>query len=118
VLATYVHPHFGRWPAVTTRRHGRGRVTYVGTVPDQHLAAALATWATPAPVHGWADLPASVTVATGVASDGRRVHTVHNWSWQPCTAAAPVPLADALSEEQWEAGAAVGLGPWDVRVLV
>ncbi|MDQ0957349.1 hypothetical protein QFZ66_001227 [Streptomyces sp. B4I13] len=27
VLVEYNHRHFGRWPAVTTRRHGRGRVT-------------------------------------------------------------------------------------------
>ncbi|MEY9966902.1 beta-galactosidase GanA [Streptacidiphilus sp. MAP12-16] len=42
VLADYDHPHFGRWPAVTTRRHGAGRVTCVGTVPGRELACALA----------------------------------------------------------------------------
>ena len=39
---SYEHPHFGRWPAVTTRIHGQGRITNVGTVPDQALARALA----------------------------------------------------------------------------
>ena len=114
---TYDHPHFGRWPAVTTRRHGAGRVTYVGTVPGRELARALAVWLAPAPASGWQDLPDSVTVATGAAPDGRRVHVVHNWSWQPVTVQAPVDLSDALDGGAVPAGTSVELGAWDVRVL-
>ncbi len=45
VLARYVHPHLGRWAAVTTRESGAGRITVVGTVPDQQLAESLAALA-------------------------------------------------------------------------
>jgi beta-galactosidase len=117
VLAEYDHPHFGRWPAVTTRRHGAGRVTCVGTVPGRDLARALAAWLAPSPFSGWQGLPDSVTVATGTAPDGRRVHVVHNWSWQPATAQAPVDLTDALDGSVVPAGTPVRLGAWDVRVL-
>jgi hypothetical protein len=92
------HPHFGRWPAVTIRRHGAGRVTCVGTVPGRDLARALAVWLAPTPCSGWQGLPDSVTVATGTAPDGRRVHVVHNWSASPsgtsrraCRRARPAP---------------------------
>jgi beta-galactosidase len=118
VLATYEHPHFGRWPAVTTRRHGEGRVTYVGTVPGRDLARALAEWLAPAARSGWGDLPASVTATTGTSPDGRRVHIVHNWSWEPARSTVPVDLADALDGTALLAGAVLELGPWDVRVLV
>ncbi|MDX2546595.1 beta-galactosidase, partial [Streptomyces sp. WI04-05B] len=64
-LVTYDHPHFGRWPAVTTRRHGAGRVTYVGTVPGRDLARELASWLTPTARSVWGGLPASVTATTG-----------------------------------------------------
>ena len=37
-LARYEHPYLGEYAAVTTNRHGAGRVTYVGTVPDRTLA--------------------------------------------------------------------------------
>jgi len=117
VLAEYDHPHFRRWPAVTTRRHGAGRVTCVGTVPGRDLARALAAWLAPSPCSGWQGLPDSVTVATGTAPDGRRVHVVHNWSWQPATAQAPVDLTDALDGSVVPAGTPVRLGAWDVRVL-
>jgi beta-galactosidase len=117
-LVTYDHPHFGRWPAVTTRRHGAGHVTCVGTVPGRELAGALAEWLTPSARHPWRDLPASVTATTGTASDGRRVHIVHNWSWEPARVDAPADLTDVLSGTPLPAGAPFDLGPWDVRVFV
>ncbi|MGN9908817.1 beta-galactosidase trimerization domain-containing protein [Phytohabitans sp. LJ34] len=83
VLVQYDHPHFGRWPAVTTRRRGEGRVTYVGTVPGHALAQALARWLAAAPVSGWRDTARSVTATTATSPDGQRVHFVHNWSWGP-----------------------------------
>ncbi|MGW0580763.1 beta-galactosidase [Streptomyces sp. NPDC002920] len=118
VLAAYDHPHFGRWPAITTRSHGAGRVTTVGTVPGRDLARALAAWMAPASRNAWRDLPESVTATTGTSPDGRRVHIVHNWSWEPKSVPAPVDLSDALDSASVPAGAALDLGPWDVRVLV
>jgi beta-galactosidase len=117
VLTVYEHPHFGRWPAVTTRSHGAGRVTTVGTVPGRDLAEALAEWLVPAARSGWRDLPASVTATTGTSPEGSRVHIVHNWSWEPVSVPAPVDLSDALTGTSIFAGSALNLGPWDVRVL-
>jgi beta-galactosidase len=118
VLVEYDHPHFGRWPAVTTRRHGAGQVTCVGTVPDRTLARALAAWVAPSPRSGWPVLPESVTVTTGTSPDGRRVHVVHNWSWEPAGVTAPVELSDAIDGTVFRTGQALRLGAWDVRVLV
>ncbi|HEX6358300.1 beta-galactosidase [Actinophytocola sp.] len=115
ILAEYDHPHFGRWPAITTRAHGEGRVTCVGTVPGRSLAQALARWLAPSPVSGWHDLPPSVTATTGTAPDGRRVHVVHNWNWAPASVQPPVALTDALTGEP--VPGTLDLGPWDVRVL-
>ena len=117
VLAEYQHPHFRHWPALTTRQHGAGRVTCVGTVPGRSLARALATWLAPEPRSGWRDLPASVTATTGTAPDGRRVHVIHNWSWSTLRVPAPADLTDALSGTAVPLGASLRLGPWDVRVL-
>ncbi|MFF3380396.1 beta-galactosidase [Streptomyces sp. NPDC002680] len=118
VLVTYDHPHFGRWPAVTTRRHGAGRVTTVGTVPGRDLARSLAAWMTPDSRNEWRDLPESVTATTGTSPDGRRVHIVHNWSWEPTGIPAPVDLSDALTGTSLPEGTALDLGAWDVRVFV
>ena len=53
-LAHYQHPHFGRWPAVTSAAHGRGRITYVGTIPNPAFARAIFQWI--GPVTGQAGL--------------------------------------------------------------
>ncbi|MEU3937556.1 beta-galactosidase [Streptomyces sp. NPDC029044] len=118
VVVEYDHPHFGRWPAVTTRPHGSGRITCVGTVPGRALARALAAWLAPEPRSGWRDLPASVTATTGTSPDGRHVHVVHNWSWEPARCTAPARLSDALNGDVTPAGEPVELGAWDVRVFV
>jgi beta-galactosidase len=117
VLVGYEHPHFGRWPAVTTRRHGQGRVTVVGTVPGRDLARALATWLAPVPTSGWRDLPSSVTATTATSPDGSRVHVVHNWSWEPIRIPAPTDLSDIMDGTLIPAGSSLDLGSWDVRVF-
>ncbi len=120
VLATYVHPHFGRFAAVTSRAHGAGRVTTVGTVPDRELGASLAAhlMSTSLPRDGWRDArPTSVTVHTATDEHGALLRVVHNWSWAPAALVAPAACDDISSGSALAAGAVIDLGPWDVRVL-
>ncbi len=118
ILAGYEHPHFGRWPAVTTREHGRGRITYVGTEPNPDLAAALFRWLAPVRDGDWRDRPASVTTTGATGRDGRRVRFVHNWSWEPTTVRLPAAVRDLLSGTDHDQGTELHLGAWDVRVLL
>jgi beta-galactosidase len=115
VLAQYVHPHFGKWPAATTREHGAGRITYVGTVPSPGFAEALFRWVVPA--RGWRDVPPAVTSTGATVRDGRRVRFLHNWAWAPATVVVPEPVRDVLAGTDHAAGEELSLGPWDVRVL-
>ena len=96
MLVGYEHPHLGRWAAVTTHAHGRGRVTYVGTLPDRSLAVALARWLRPAP-DVWEDRPETVTVTSARNAAGGRLRFVSNWSWEPTSFALPVAARDLLS---------------------
>ena len=115
-LLGYRHPHFGRFPAVVTRRHGQGRITTVGTVPDPVLAADLVRWLVPE--HPWGWLSASVSVHSATNAAGNRIHVVHNWSWDRQRITLPEPLLDLLAEDAPDAELReLDLGPWDVRVL-
>ena len=117
VLAEYAHPHFGRFPAVVTTVHGAGRITTVGTVPDQNLARDLMRWLVPNARKTWGDLPGSVTVSSATTSEGGRLHVVHNWGWDAQDVDIPLPVRDALVRD----GGPIEhleLGPWDVRVLL
>ena len=117
VLAGYDHPHFGRWAAVTTRRHGAGRITCVGTLPDSRFARALFDWARPAP-DPWSARPEAVTHTSGRNGEGVPLHLVHNWGWEPVVVAAPVELTDPLGGRTYRAGEPIELAAWDVRLLV
>ena len=120
MLARYVHPHLGAWAAVTTREVGAGRITVVGTVPDQALGESLVRWLVPEPVAPW-QLPDPVSVATSTDADGRRLHVLHNWGWEPQSVLAPAPLRDLLSDpgtdEDVAPGTTLRLAAWDVRVF-
>jgi beta-galactosidase len=117
VLAYYDHPHFGRWPAITTRAAGTGQVTCVGTIPGQPLAEAILRWACPVRGAACRQVPASVTSAGATSEDGRRLRFLHNWSWQAASVTAPVACRDVLSGKLIAAGDDIGLAAWDVRVL-
>ncbi|GAB2964748.1 beta-galactosidase [Streptomyces pseudoechinosporeus] len=116
-LAYYEHPHFGQWPAATTRRHGAGRVTYVGTLPDSAFARALAEFTGAGVRRQWPELPDSVTVTSARNGAGERLWFVHNWSWTPVTVPLPEAMDDLLSGERLGAGIGLRLDAWDVRVL-
>jgi beta-galactosidase len=116
VLACYQHPHLGRWAAVTTKPAGAGRITVVGTVPDQDLAADLVRWLIPDAAGGWTT-DDSVTVSTGTDTAGTRLHVLHNWSWDEATASPSSMVTDLLRGGRLTPGEPVTLGPWDVRLF-
>ncbi|NEB03476.1 beta-galactosidase [Streptomyces sp. SID13726] len=127
VLASYQHPHFGKFPAVTTRAYGEGRITVAGTEPDAATGAALVDWAVRVSgaarperaaiaVRRWGG-PESVRVSSASAQDGTRIHVVHNWSWEPAKVTVPATMRDLLSSRTHAGADHVDLGPWDVHVL-
>jgi beta-galactosidase len=120
VLATYVHPHLQRWPAVTTRRHGYGRVTYVGTLPDRSFARAIARWVatTSLPAEPWRMAGGPLTRVGAQTAAGERLHVISNWSWDPQTFVLPAAACNLLTDLRLEAGESIELGAWDVAVLV
>jgi beta-galactosidase len=120
-LAFYDHPHFGRWPAITSQAFGRGRVTYVGTLPNPPFGTALVAWvmAQAGIKPRIPDLPDSVRVSTARNQQGERLWFLTTWSAAEQTVAAlPVATADLFTEEAVGAGEGLCLGPWDVRVMI
>jgi beta-galactosidase len=116
VLAGYNHPQFGQYAAITTAETGAGRITTIGTLPDDTLAADLLRWLVPDAASYWLDLPASMTAHSATAADGTRIHFLHNWSWDAVTVAMPDPMQDLLDPNRKHLEK-IELGPWDVRVL-
>jgi beta-galactosidase len=118
VLATYQDAHFGRWPAVTTRASGAGRVTVVGTLPNPAMAKAVFRDVLPGLDDSWRGTSGTVTATSATARDGSTLRFLTNWSFEPATVTLPVAVRDAITGTTLEAGTVVKLTANDVRVLL
>ncbi|HEY6739493.1 MAG TPA: Beta-galactosidase C-terminal domain, partial [Actinopolymorphaceae bacterium] len=119
-LLFYDHPHFGRYPAAVSRAYGRGRVTYVGTLPDVALGRALATWVLRrSGITPLGDgLPEPVRVSRARAVDGTRLWFVSNWSFEPrALTGLEVSGTELFSGDRCSPESGLTLGAWDVRVV-
>lgn len=119
VLAHYEHPEFGTFPAITTRRDGAGRVTYVGTVPNARLAIDFAEWLVPEPQsNGWIAEPAGRTTVQSGMTDKGRVRFIFNWSGDRVALTIAHACTDLETEEHLMVGSQVHLEPRATRVLL
>jgi beta-galactosidase len=118
-LASYDHPHLGRYAAITTHEHGRGRVTYVGTLPNAQLGRALAEWiaADSGLASIWPAMPDAVRVSGARTWTGEQLWFVGNWSWQATTITLPRDGRDLHSGVEIPAGGELAVDAWDVRLI-
>ena len=119
-VARIDHPFFGEFSAVSSKRFGSGKITFLAAYPDQDLANWLGAFIAP-------DLPSvaaptsdsdSVVVNRAIDAHGRQVNFVFNWGWNAAQVQVSQRSVDVESGEIFEAGSSFELGAWGVRVLV
>lgn len=117
-LASYEHPHFGKFPAVVTHAHGRGRVTYVGTLPNPVFGQALGKWVLDQAGIGvlGSQMPDPVRVTRARARSGERLWFVTNWSGEAHDIKLPVAARNVLQPDQ-NGKDRCTIEPWGVVVL-
>jgi beta-galactosidase len=95
-------------------------VTYVGTLPDPELGAALARWiqTTSLPQTLWPDRPVTVTTTSAHNNRGDRIWFVSNWSFQPAEVAVAMTVKDLVDGASLAGGDRITLGAWDMRLLI
>ena len=120
VLATYDHPFFGKWPAMTRNTWGTGTLTYEGTVLSPELQQAVVLDALqesgiPADA-ATAALP--VRIKRGQSARGHSLTYLLNYSSQPQQVAFHGPAGkDLLTNKPVSTGAALLLQPWDLVIV-
>ena len=119
-LASYDHPFFGRFPAVTRNEFGKGSLTYEGTVLSDKLQQAVLMGVLKEAGLWGSDqaLPATVRVKHGTNRNGKTLHFYLNYSSAPQT----FPFAygagtELLSQKAVGSGQQMSLQPWDAAIV-
>ncbi|MDB5438315.1 MAG: beta-galactosidase [Caulobacteraceae bacterium] len=120
VLATYDHPIWGRYAAVTRNKYGAGEVTYVGFMPSDDVAEKLLaeTVQHAGLVGPQQSYHYPIIVRSGVLNDNHAVNYVLNYAATP--AKVPYRLqsgTDLLSGRKVNAGAVLDLPAWGVAII-
>jgi beta-galactosidase len=116
VLATYDHPFFKDFPAVTTKEFGKGRATYIGTLPNYELSKGISQW-----VRGLIskrELPQSdsqsVRTNSAITKDGKTLHFIFNWGWDKAKVKLPFAATSLLNGSKVKN---IELDAWSFEVI-
>lgn len=119
-LATYDHPFFGRWPAITSNQYGGGKVIYEGTyLSDKLQTKVLRSFLEDLGMIG-ADqqLPPQIHAQTGINGFHRPVHYYFNYSGVEVAFTYPHQAGtDLLRSRPVVTNEKVTLGPWDLAIV-
>jgi beta-galactosidase len=119
-LAYYDHPFFGKYPAITRNRFGKGTFTYEGTVlTDQLQQKLLLDVLQRAGVSGPDQaLPPKVRVKHGMSRSNEKIHFYLNYSSDPATFSYPYDSgADLLTQAAIAHSQNVTVKPWDLLIV-
>jgi beta-galactosidase len=118
-LATYDHPFFGRWPAITENHFGQGTLLYEGAALTDALQQAVVEHALQSSGIPFDPEAASsaVRVKRGVAPSGRTLTYLLNYSSSPANVKYSGPAAhDVLTGKPVSAGQMLSIPPWDLAI--
>ncbi len=119
-LAFYDHPFFGKYPAVTRNRFGKGTLTYEGTVLTDKLQENVLLDVLGIAGLTGADqaLPPNVRVKHGVNRSGKTIHYYLNYSNDSQAFAYPYGSGtDLLTDGRVMHSQQVILKPWDLAII-
>lgn len=119
VCASYVHPYWKKYAAVTRNRYGKGEAWYAGCFSDKDfLKDILRKTAAAAGIRiPEAEFP--VIIRSGTTPGAGPIHYVFNYSSHPVTIKNPVDTAvcDILTGTHYAADELIRIGDWDLAIL-
>jgi beta-galactosidase len=120
VIATYDHPFFGKWPAITENEFGTGTLLYEGTYLSEALQTAVLKTELEKFGLGGLDqkLPAAIHVQHGVNRLGKKLHYYFNYSSSEAVATYAYGAGTNLLDGKAVAKTAdLTLAPWDLAII-
>ncbi len=122
-VASYDHPFFGQWPAITRNHFGSGELEYVGTQLSPELEAQVVREALKGAGLTGPDqqLPATVRVKHGTNREGKKLHYYLNYSSNLATFTYTYgpgqDLLGASGTNGIQTSQSITLKPWDLVIV-
>jgi beta-galactosidase len=119
-LAYYDHPFFGKYPAITRNKYGKGTLTYEGTVLGDRLQQKVVLDVLQVAGLTGPDqaLPLPVRAKHGVNRNGKTIHFYLNYSGEPQTFDYPYgDGSDLLRQAALTRNQRVTVQPWDLVIV-
>lgn len=120
VLATYEHPHWQQYAAITRNRYGAGIVTYIGCMPSAAIMARVLEQAAKEAGLWGADQQLSFPLITrwGINAAGKNVHYYLNYAEQQASLVYPHPNGrELLTNTAVQSGETQTIDRWGVLII-
>lgn len=120
VLASYDHPYWGKYAAITRNTFGKGTVTYLGAWPSQAILKSICSQTIQQAGLETADqqLAFPLIVKHGMNQKGNPIHYYFNYSGQANSLSYPYATGTDLHRSQSvEKGQTLTLEPWGLIVI-
>lgn len=120
VVAGYDDPFLCNYAAITSSKYGAGKVTMVGSIPEQALGRTIGDWAARSLVlepfvHTNSK---AVTVNSATTQSMERLHFVFNWGWEPASVQINKKSKNIQTGAISERFSSIVLGSWDVQLFL
>jgi beta-galactosidase len=120
VVANYDDPFLSTYAAVTSNKYGSGRISMVGTAPNQGLGKTIGDWISrelkyDSPIQTKSD---SVTVSSALSRNGNKLNFIFNWSWDSVEVEVKKDSFDVETQKKIPSNSVVRLNSWGAKVLL
>lgn len=120
VLATYDHPVWNGYAAITENTYGKGTATYVGCMTSQAVAEKIIEGVLKK-AGAWGDaqnLRFPIITKSGTNTAGKTIRYLFNYSSKPVTVRYPFANGrELLNDVAISTNATITLEPWSVRII-
>ncbi|MFC0183573.1 beta-galactosidase [Pseudarcicella hirudinis] len=120
VLASYDHPVWGKYAAITENKYGKGTATYIGCMTSNSLTEKIIQ-ETVKNAGLWGpnqEIAFPVITKSGVNQYGKKIHYYFNYSSSPGNFTYPYNGGtDLLSNTRIDKNARITLEPWGMKIV-
>ncbi len=120
VVATYDDPFLSTYAAMTSNVYGAGRISMIGTAPNQELGKTIGEWIAQGLEfeHLAKSNSEAVTISSAYSKSNKKLNFIFNWSWDSAEVEVKNDSLDIETQQKIAKNSVVRLDSWGAKVLL